>query len=300
MLIAVSKELLGPRRGSREQVDFDPRGEYLVGVIEPKDYFRGALAFYGRSDLQTVEAGTGEDDDTADLIDPVELNLQLDPRALPKSIGISFVVDGKGLLLISLCATWARYAKAGERKWQRQPYRFIKHDIDVRKDCELFRDKGIRISLRSTKTAEGNQHVSIYFVNETPMSNQKYPHTEEHVFQPQLRVVCEKGASIVPIIGRQEEEDEEASLSLLYRKRTAMARGHLCGVTWKEVDPECPCENAQDNQNRPNAAPFFWVDSEVVEEPDRSTFANPDVRTEFLPCYPVQQVTIGQSLKAPT
>jgi len=297
MLIALSRELLGPREGAREQIDVDPRGEYLIGVIEPKDYFRGALAFYGRSDFQTIEAGTGEDDDTGGEIDPIEISLQLDPRALPKSVGISFVVDGKCSHLIGLCATWAKYSRNEQKKWQRRPYRFITRNVDVSKDDELFREEGVRITLRSTVTSEGDYYVSLYLVNETPLSNEKYPRTEEHVFQPQLRVVCEKGGSIVPIIGGQEDEIEEASLSLLYRKRAAMARGHLCGVTWREVDPERPLNSTEDHQERPNAHPFIWVDSEIVEEPDRNVFTNPDVRTEYLPSYPVQQVIMKPKLE---
>lgn len=291
MIIALSKELLGPREGPFEQIPADPKSEYLVGVLEPKDYIRGAFAFYGRSDLQTIEAGAGEDDDVGEELEPAELSLHLDPRALPKSIGISFVVDGRGAPLIGLCATWARYIRNENKVWQRKPYKFVRHNIDVRRDIELFRDGGVAIYLRSTKTVGGDHHVSIYLVNETPISEGQHPRTEDHIFQPQLRVVCEKGASIVPIMGEQEEEGE-VSLSLLYRNRRAMARGHLCGATWREVDPERSWLETEDDKKRPKAHPFIWVDAGIVEEPERSIFTNPDVRTEYLPCYPVQQVVM--------
>jgi len=301
-IIALSKELLGPRGGAFEQIAVDPKGEYLVGVLEPKDYVRGALAFYGRSDFQTIEAGAGEDDDVAEEMEPSELGLQLDPRALPKSIGISFVIDGKGAPFIGLCATWARYVRKADGGWKRRPYKFIRHNIDVRNDAELLTGEGVRISLRTTKTIQGNYHVSIYLINETPLSNEQYPRTEDHIFQPQLRIVCEKGASIVPITGEQDEQEEEASLSLLYRNRTAMARGHLCGATWREVDPERPWDQTKGYRKRPQEHPFAWIDVEIVDEPDRSLFRNPDVRTEYLPCYPIPQVIMrprleGYSLK---
>jgi hypothetical protein len=298
VIIALSKELLGPRGGAFEQITVDPKGEYLVGVLEPKDYVRGAFAFYGRSDFQTLEAGIGEDDDVAEEMEPAELGLQLDPRALPKSMGISFVIDGNGVPLIGLCATWARYIGNRQKGWQRKPCKFVRRNIDVRNDNLLFKGEGIRISLRTTKTQQGHHHVSIYFINETPLSNEQYPRTEDHIFQPQLRIVCERGAAIVPIIGELGEEEEEASLSLLYRNHAAMARGHLCGATWKEVDPERPWHKTKDYEKRPKAHPFIWVDAEIVEESERSIFTNPDVRTEYLPCYPVQQITMRPQQEA--
>jgi len=297
MVISLSKELLGPRKGPRERIAENPRGEYLVGVLEPKDFARGALDFYGRPDFQTVEAGVAEDDDVAEEAEPALLGLRLDPRALPKTVGISFVVNARRRPLIGLCATWARYIGNQQKGWQRVPYRFIKHNIDVRNDAEWSLGEGVRISLRRNTTSDGNHHVSIYLVNETPLSGRKYPRTEDLIFQPQLRIVCEEGASIIPIIGEQMEEEEEASLSLLYRHRTAMARGHFCGATWKEVDPERPWSKTRDSRKSPSGHPFAWVDAELLEEPERSLFTNPDVRTEYLPCYPIEQVVMKPRLE---
>ena len=296
MVVALSKELLGPRRGPGERIAENPRGEYLVGVLEPKDFIRGALDFYGRADFQTVERGVAEDDDVAEEVDPALLGLRLDPRALPKTMGISFVVNGRGRPLIGLCATWARYIR-DEKKWQRKPHVFIKHDIDVRNDAEWFPGEGVRISLRRNTTSDGNHYVSIYLVNVTPLFEKKYPGTEDLIFQPQLRIVCEEGASIIPIMGEQMEEEEEASLSLLYRDRIAMARGHFCGATWKEVDPERPWSGTGDSGERPREHPFGWADADLLEEPERSLFRNPDVRTEFLPCYPIEQVIMEPRLE---
>jgi len=297
MVVAISKELLGPREGAYELIPVNPKGEYLIGLLEPKDYFRGALAFYGRSDFQTVESGTSEDDDIAEEMEPAVLGFQLDPRALPKSIGISFVIDRNGSPFVGLCATWARYLKNGQTGWQRKPDKLIMHNIDVRENRDLLKSEGIRISLRTTKTAQGNYYVSIYFVNETSLSNKQYPITEDHIFQPQLRIIREKGAVIVPITGEQQEETEEASLSLLYRNRTAKARGHLCGATWKEIDPERPWNEEKVHKEGPKERPFTWVDAEIVNESDRYLFTNPDLRTEYLPCYPIQQVVMKPQLE---
>jgi DNA polymerase IIIc chi subunit len=292
MITALSKEILGPRNGCFEEIKTDPKGEYLVGVLEPKEYSRGDLAFYTRSDLQTVEAAEGEDDDIEEETEFGAFGLHLDPRALAKSLGISFVLSGKKPRVVGLCATWARYEETRKKVWKRKPYKFISHRIEVSNERELYKDNGIRITVRTKKTSQGDYHVSVFLVNETSLEGKEYPRTEDFIFQPQLRIVCEDEAMLVPIIGELHDEPEEAGLSLLYRERKAFARGHLCSATWKDVDPERPqggCKSTPP-ERRSIGHPFVWIDDESVEEPDRTLFTNPDVRTEYLPCYPIQQV----------
>jgi len=299
MITALSKELLGPRNGCFEEINTDPRGEYLVGVLEPKEYSRGELAFYSRSDLQTVEAGEGEDDDIEEETEFGEFGLQLDPRALGKSLGISFVLSGNRPRMIGLCATWARYEEKSKKVWQRRPDKFISHKIEVSNDRELYNDKETRITVRTRKTSQGDYHVSIFLVNETSLKDKKYPEIEDLIFQPQLRIVCEEGTMLVPIIGELHDEPEEAGLSLLYKDRKAFARGHLCSATWKDVDPERPYgePKSSSSEKEPRAHPFAWIGSESVEEPDRTLFTNPDVRTEYLPSYTIPQVIMEPRLR---
>ncbi len=71
---------------------------------------------------------------------------------------------------------------------------------------------------------------------------------------------------------------------MLYRKRTALARGHLCGATWKEIDPERPHLDLE----TPDAAPFVWTDRFLLSAGEQSLFSPADVRTELLPCYPIE------------
>jgi hypothetical protein len=103
---------------------------------------------------------------------------------------------------------------------------------------------------------------------------------------------------LVPIIGELYDEPEEASLSLLYRDRKAFVRGHLCSATWRDVDPERPYgeRKSAPQERRSSGHPFVWVDADNVEESDRTLFTNPDVRTEYLPCYPIQQVIMEPRL----
>src|SRR5207244_1767355 len=87
-----------------------------------------------------------------------------------------------------------------------------------------------------------------------------------------------------PLLGQQIADEEEASLALLYRGREALARGHLCSVVWKEVDPERPLPNGS-----LDSPAFEWVDAQLLGDADQAIFSWPDVRTEYIPCYPVKQ-----------
>jgi len=293
MVRALINELLGPRAGPEEHMNIDPKGEYILGILEPKDFTRGALKFYGRSDFQTIETGVGEDDDLVSEDYQAEFDLQLDPRALPKSMGISFVVKKTEKPSIGLCATWARYIRDGD-VWVRKPDSFVKHNINLKESGDLLRSANERITYLSSKTSEGNYYVSIFLINETPLGDGEYPKTEHHIFQPQLRVVCENGSEIVAILSDQEEETEESSLTLLFREKRAKARGHLCSATWKEVDPEQESKKIENLKINP----FEWIDKDQIKGTDLALFSNPDVRTEYLPCYFVQQFEMEPKFKS--
>ena len=71
-----------------------------------------------------------EEEDCNCESEPAQITPELDPRALPKSIGLSFVVNGRDQLRISFCATWARYKK-GEKCWQRFPSYLIKKEVEL-------------------------------------------------------------------------------------------------------------------------------------------------------------------------
>ncbi len=156
---------------------------------------------------------------------------------------------------------------------------------------DLFNSGGVKICLQNSRTPQGHLYISLYIVNETELSNKKYSKTEEHIFQPQVRIVCPKETFLVPMTSQTDEEDvEDLGLSLLYRNKFAFARGHLCSATWAEVDPERPSTIIKDN-------PFKWIDGDIIEEPERTLFANSTLRTEFLPCFPIQQVTMQPKLE---
>jgi Helicase conserved C-terminal domain len=303
LTVRLAKEILGPRGGAREEIcglndkpPPDPSNEYVVGVLEPKDFKRSPLAHFNRSDfIGDNESGREEDarnleeEDAGVVRAPEEITPELDPRALPKSLGISFVVKGVESGKIGFCATWARYRKEGSC-WKRHPYRHVEHDIATDRECEWKSkdDPHVTMELRSV-TAPGGRHVSLYLVNCTSVSNPKKVGEEEYVFQPQLRILLEGGTEVLPVRGHMADGDA-GDLGLLYRDKFALARGHLCGAVWAEIDPERPLPSAPQEEQGP---PFSWVDADVVEEPDRKRFMRPDLRTDYLPLYSVEQAGLS-------
>lgn len=278
------KGLLGPRGGSGETLEDgkDPRNEYVTGILEPKDYTR-LIEDYGNADIGTFVAETEGVEDNIDSSNDFEINpTYFDPRALPKSVGLSFVVKSNDKPLIDICVTWARYIKEG-KKWRRQPNRFIQRDVDASVDTPWRPAKGIRIVLRQIKLEDNIWHVSIYLVNE--MKVERFLNTSDLIFQPQIRVNFHSGVTAVSVDRRRLQGQEEGQLELLYSRLQGLARGHLCGATWKEIDPERPFEGITEN-------PFIPDDVKNLPSEEKLIFINPHVRTEYLPSYTVKQSTV--------
>ena len=288
---------LGREEDLKKQSEVTPQPSTLVGVLEPTGVVRTGINFYGTSDLQNElsEEDSEENDDTA-LPSLAMGGLHLDPRALPKLLGISFVVGGTPV--ISFCATWARYTKieTKDENWKRVPQKKIVRDIDVSKPhAPWFHDRA-RILMRTVPVDHGNYHVSIYLINETPIpdpgktKDYKNASPEHMIYQPEIRVACDSGCRIIPLSQEMIEngDEEEQSLSLVYGDRMPKARGHLCSAIWKEIDPQQVWGGA----NNPDEIhrTFKWIDAESLESvEERKTFGLCDVRTEYLPIYSIQQ-----------
>lgn len=299
MLIALVKEVLGPRNGSHEVMpeEDDPRTEFITGVLAPADAARQPDSIEEDVDEVIEETSSEEDQDTQGYVGtPGVFSPALDPKALPRSIGISFTVAASGNHPeAEVCATWARYylTQAG---WQREPASYLTGIVQLdAPSLSWDAGPGITLHLRS-RVVTGGWRVSIFLVNATQVAGQ-YPGTSDYIFQPQIRVSCCAGSNLVPVRTRydyqasstgeslsDESSNEDLSLSLLYRSRSALARGHMCGVTWRAIDPERPYANGP----TPPYAPFYWTDQDTIPVNLRSQFTPADVRTELVPCYPIQ------------
>jgi len=276
------KEILGPRDGSSEIMNQDPRSEYITGILEPKDYDRPGDDF-GNSDIGTYISQEDGEEDSSEQSDDFDIQPKyFDPRALPKSLGLSFVIESLEKPLIDICATWARYPKSG-KSWVRKLDRCILNDTDASKKNSWHPSQGVRIVLLTTNLKQNVWHVSVYLVNETKFK--KPLTTPDLIFQPQIRVKVHEGVSIIPVDKRL-TGSEEKQLDLLYDKLQGYARGHLCGATWKDIDSERPVLGGNEKN--------ILVPSDVTALPDqdKKKFINPDVRTEYLPAYSVNQSTV--------
>lgn len=284
--LALIAELLGPRGGSSETMEKDPRNEYVSGILEPRDYDRGLIENYGNADISMfVPEEEHEEDDTDDSNDFENIPANLDPRALPKSMGLSFVVRSESNPVIDFCATWGRYQKEADG-WHRKPERFIERDLDVTKprNKPWNPSPGVQIFLRTIKEEENTWHVSLFMVNATKAK--EFPDTSDMIFQPQIRINFHEGVTSLSVDRRRLGKDEEGQLELLYNQLQCLARGHMCGATWKAIDTERQSRGNEDE------SPFLPADIKQLDPEDRKLFVNPSVRTEFLPSYTVSQSTV--------
>src|SRR5438105_3607851 len=138
---ALRAELLGPRGGSREQLpdSQDPRDEYITGVLAPQRSTREieadervlpSMADEERTSDELVE----QDDESEEILPPSFVaSPSLDPRSLPSSLGLSFIVSGGAPATIRLLFTWARYEKH-DSHWQREPQSFQSEWLSVEQD----------------------------------------------------------------------------------------------------------------------------------------------------------------------
>lgn len=298
MLIALVKEVLGPRNGAREVLpeEDDPRTEFITGILAPAEAHLEPDAIEDDIDEVIEETSSEEDQDTQGFVGtPGVFSPALDPKALPRSVGISFTVETETTHPeVEICATWARYhfSLSG---WQREPDGFLTGSIQADQPVDSWNPRaGVTLQLRS-RPVQGGWRVSIFLINTTQVAGE-YPVTGEYIFQPQIRVNGCTGTHLVPVRTRDESQGneightpdlndtEDLGLKMLYQNRTALARGHMCGATWRAIDPERPYANAV----HPTEAPFYWIDREVIQEGERERFSPPDVRTDFVPSYPIQ------------
>lgn len=297
LLIALVKEVLGPRDGPRESLpeEDDPRQEYITGVLEPRNARSQEARIEDNVDEVIEETSSEEDQQAQGYVAATGIfSPALDPRALPRSIGVSFTLEAEsGDPTIEICATWARYHPNLDHHWQREPACYLSGRVNASQDQQSFNpEPDVRLQVRS-RPVSGGYRVSIFLVNERQVADDQRPQTWDYLFQPQIRVHLGAQTRLVPVMAGGEnlpggaleaEIAEEQSLAMQYRERTALARGHMCAAIWHDIDPERPLEGTE----HPVEAPYAWTDADSVPEAERSRFSPADVRTELIPLYLVQ------------
>jgi hypothetical protein len=293
LLRELVREILGPRDGPEEELasSNDPIDEFVTGVLAPATTSRPADDVDSDSD-RIVEGEADEEDleDEGDAASAGAVSPALDPKARPKSIGLSFVIAPSAgeSAAIDICATWGRYDRT-DVGWKRRPCHLLTGIADASVDRSWTNDD-VRVEIHSKPLAGGAWRVSVFLTNRVVPEREDRAATDECVFQPQIRVLLAGSCRLLPFEESSSEprDDEDAQLAFLYRGRNGFARGHLCGAFWSAVDPNRPRAGSDEMGPRP----FHWFDGEHLDPGDRARFELPDVRTDFIPAYPIEAPTI--------
>ena len=301
IVAALVREVLGPRNGPREEMpaDRDPRNEYITGILGPStgspwtvDGEMEPELGVPASESDADEGEAGDDQGGA----PVTLSSALDPRALPRSIGLTFVVASETSPGFDVCCTWGTYQELTEGGWKRIPEHVVVAGVGVEENSRsrvLARRGDVELWMRTSRpdgALDGAVRVSLFLVNAAEHAGEGSPHTTQLVFQPQIRVQCGEGTHLLPVRDRVTDEDEaslekesykaeQKTLSLMYRTQSGYARGHMCSATWRTVDPEVTWQATPE----PADVPFVWIDGETLEPGERQHFSPAAVRTDLVP-----------------
>lgn len=277
------KEIYGPRDGSEEIMKMDPWREYITGVIIPFRWTPEDENQDPDSEITKSDEVQNEDDYTEVEIAP-NIPSELDPKMRPKSFGISFVVDTLDPSF-EVCITWARYfenkIEVDEEKeenkveYQRKPFLKV---FKIRGEEEKIlheEEKGrIYLKIRRVRWKNDNLHIMVSIINDLEPGSDYKPRLSSCIFQPSIRINL-KGET--QMLDPSPHLDSEEELYFLYRKRPAKARGHMCSAIWKEID-------YMDDQIMDKS--IIWADGNFFEN-ECSEFMKPDIRTEFIPLYPI-------------
>lgn len=267
--LAVMDDLLGPAGGASERiVDMSVRDRYLVGKLAPRESEeRGIEGLEGPLSREDVDepgelivpgqhepgaefgTTTGKVDPESDAAD--EIDAASNQSLVPSSFGMTFCVDGK-VERIEIEARWGQYVRVpnedhdhvrsnGQKAkvWQRIPCGGklivpLSEGVIVPQAPDAERkDILIQGSIRA-RNSSGDRLVTVFLINA-----QKKPETNPDtawLFQPELKVHSEKGASNRAIFRRRPVFDadgmdtERESLEMIYRNRVEFAVGHGVAV----------------------------------------------------------------------
>jgi hypothetical protein len=294
------KELLGPRSGSEELLPIaeDPRNEYLLGQLFPPDTIHSRAPEEEQG--LAAEGISAEGDEDGEEVFGSTIQSQIESgqnfRRVPSSMGLSFLCNtlpGPGE--IDICITWGRYKKNEDLGWQRIP-KFLSKSFGGNLDDSYLGDS-VRATYKATEM-DGQVKISIYASSEVTTTVKDRVSTEDIIFQPEIRVVLSSSLQMKEL-GESSfatSDDEWRLATRQYDKLKVFARGHLCGVYWKEIDPQRPFELVHVAINGP---PFEWTDGKklISKHPELDKFFLPNLRTDFSPLYYIPSPKVDASIE---
>ena len=295
--------------GGNEELVAEPFLKYELGILNSSitttadGDVQPAIDSEIHSDPTDIEAEALPDPQSgADAQDSANFRQEVDTdlsfKAGTVSLGLHFVLMGD-VPRFKICVTWARYVQDKEyddipRMFKRCPNFFvtgwigagtdpIRMNLQSGTDGSKVTHPGARLHVFSRRIERTDKWmVRVFLENRTNYSeNQK---EEDRIFQPQIRVVSDDKSKLLDLDSEynRENDAEYNSEDLLYNRFRAKARGHMCAAVWGEVDPGVKDPDGE-------IGGMLWPDSQSVPEAVRKEFAEPLVRTEYLPLYTVLQ-----------
>ena len=299
MVEELIKEVRGPRKGSLEEINYDPWQEYMCGVVIPQSWKTNDENGSDNPDSELLREDENVFDE--DNTDQDEFNSttqsELDPRYQIKSFGISFIVDSM-TPKFDVCTTWGRYTKIKssdenivkddenhKETWLRQSYGEIT-TVELDEDenntqinlKNIENDGDIYLYIKKITLSENKSHITVYLVNNLNLIQDKedyHPKTEFCLFQPSIRIKFDSQYSLLNIDPISANDDE---LKFLYRNKPVKASGHMCSAVWDDI------EFYEEFNNE-----LIWPDCHIQKEnnPEFEKFIECHVRSEFVPLYPM-------------
>ena len=145
-------------------------------------------------------------------------------------------------------------------------------DIDTEVDGE------VKIYIKRLNMGNDLYTISVYMLNQLNYKqspNDYHADIDKCLFQPSIRLLCNKEIKTQNVEMLNESEKE---LDFLYRHKPTISTGHMCSSIWKDIDY---CDKINIDQ--------LWPDYSLRLEKNKEyeKFLKPDLRTEFIPLYPV-------------
>lgn len=155
----------------------------------------------------------------------------------------------------------------------------ILKNVESEKEFEDPEDDGyVKIHIKRLKMGENLYTFSIYMINKLNYIQKKehyHADVDKCLFQPSIRLLSSEEIKTQEMDILNESEKE---LDFLYRFKPTISTGHMCASIWKDIDY---CDKVNLEQ--------LWPDYSIRLENNENykKFLKPDLRTEFVPLYPV-------------
>jgi hypothetical protein len=241
---AVAADLLGPAAGDREVLaKARPGDRYLTGILCPDQPEQ-------LRDEVNAEQDDDRDEPSDDEAGP-DVPVSMTAMRKPSSMGLSFAMHGRKILLWGQAARYRRRWQSGNglvdedlgrenERWVREPLSFSLAVDVVDGLVQHPAAEGLCWWVRAVP-AGSNVQVTVVLENRMSAAPGRVEMEESSFFQAGFRVRAAGGARLVSrrpahLRGRSSVDADLAASLLIYRDVEEWAVGHTCAATWGQDD----------------------------------------------------------------